>query len=78
VRLSARCPYDHAIGYSLTDPVYILMKICALVPYLVRNLTFVSDKLRMNAPNNVAMSLFLFYLIIFLMHDKRDDYQMVK
>ena len=50
-------PYDHAIGWQMTDPVYITMKVLAALPFFGTQA--------------------LVYLFLFLLHDKRDDYQMV-
>ena len=52
------CPYDHAIGYQMVDPVYVMMKLCAALPFFGTQA--------------------LFYAFLFMLHDKRDDYQMVK
>eukprot|EP01044_Picomonas_judraskeda_P012633 COSAG03_NODE_1829_length_3462_cov_17.521855_3_plen_236_part_00 len=52
------CPYDHAIGYQLVDPVYITIKLLALIPFFGTQA--------------------LIYGILFMLHDKKDDYQMVK
>ena len=52
------CPYDHAIGYQMVDPVYITIKLLALIPFFGTQA--------------------LIYGCLFMLHDKRDDYQMVK
>ena len=52
------CPYDHAIGYQLVDPVYITIKLLALIPFFGTQA--------------------LIYGILFMLHDKNDDYQMVR
>jgi hypothetical protein len=52
------CPYDHAIGYQMVDPVYVTIKLLALIPFFGTQA--------------------LIYGFLFILHDKSDDYQMVK